>query len=765
MIEKFISIRNVGRFRDCSARGDVTFRKLNLIFAENGRGKTTLCAILRSLRTGQPEFISERITLGAAEPASVQIRLAGNNVNFVNTSWSANHPDIDLFDSVFVHDNVYAGDYVNHEHKKNLYQVIVGAQGVQLAKQIEDFDGKIRDANREISNKKTAVSRNISEGVTLDEYLAWQADADIYTKVQQKNTEIANRQRAIDKATEIQAKSLLSKIALPEFPSNFQTIISKQLVDITSDAEDRVRQQIAAHNMGNYGETWLSQGLGFVVNDKCPFCGQGINGVELIVAYRSHFNAAYKELKQEVARLTQHVTSSIGESSLNAAQQKLYSNLTLVEFWKQFVEISLPDFTFESVLTKYATLRQLALTLAQKKQQSPTEAVTLGDDFQAAYDAVKALQQSVQFYNSAVDTCNTIITALITTSRQGADIGMLKNELADLEAKKRRFEPQVIQACKEYQDALIAKNALEQQKTTARDHLDRYCRRIIQTYENYINTYLDQFNAGFRITNSRHQYTGGTPSSLYQIQINNCAVHLGDSRTQPGTPCFKTTLSSGDRSALALAFFFAAVNQDSDLGNKIVVLDDPFTSQDRFRRTCTQQLIRQLADHAKQVIVLSHDPYFLRLIWENYPTADIKCLQMCKTCNNTVIGEWDLEAETQSTYMKNYSVLLDFYRERKGTPLEVARSIRPFIEGLFRVRFPGHFQQNEWLGDFIGKIRNSADTDGLCHAKPDLVEIEAINDYSKKYHHDQNPNANSETLSDDELHGFVKRTLRLVGGD
>lgn len=168
-------------------------------------------------------------------------------------------------------------------------------------------------------------------------------------------------------------------------------------------------------------------------------------------------------------------------------------------------------------------------------------------------------------------------------------------------------------------------------------------------------------------------YTGGTPSSHYQLEINDCAIGLGDSRTQPGTPCFKTTLSSGDRSALALVFFLAALKQDARIGNKIVVLDDPFTSQDRFRRTCTQQLIRQHAGMAQQVVVLSHDPHFLRLIWEDYPATDIKVLQMCRTGENTVIGEWDIEAETQSTYLKNYSALLDFYRERKGTALNVAR--------------------------------------------------------------------------------------------
>lgn len=764
MIEKIINIKNIGRFRDCSPRGDVTFRKLTLLFAENGRGKTTLCAILRSLQTGQPEFISERKTLGTNDPTFVQIRLGGNNVTFGNNAWSSTHPDIAVFDSVFIHDNVYAGDYVDHEHKKNLYRVIVGTQGVQLTKQIEELGGRIREQKNDINTKMSTISRTIPNGTTLDSYLEWQPVEDIEIKIQQKNTEIANRQRTLEKTNEIQAKGLLAKITLPAFPSDFFTILSKQLVDITADAEARVRQQIAAHNMGNQGETWLSQGLVFMVNDKCPFCGHRVNENELIAAYRSQFNAAYNSLKQEVAQLSYRITNSIGESSLNAAQQTLSSNLTLVEFWKQFAQIAVPGFAFDDVCTKYATLCNFALTLAQRKQQSPTETIAAGVDFQAAFDVVTALRESVELYNAAVDTCNALITEQKSAAQQGADINALKRELAALEAKKKRFEPAVVQACREFQETLNAKTILEQQKTTAKERLDQYCQQILQTYEISINTYLDQFNAGFKITNSRHQYTGGTPSSYYQIQINNHAVDVGDSRTQSGTPCFKTTLSSGDRSALALAFFLAAMKQDSRIGNKIVVLDDPFTSQDRFRRTCTQQLIRQLADTAMQVIVLSHDPHFLRLVWEGYPVTDIKVLQMCRTGDNTTIGECDIEAETQSTYLKNYSALLDFYREWKGTALNVARSIRPFVEGMLRAHFPGHFQPNEWLGDFIAKIQLAGNTDGLYHAKADLPEIEAINDYSKKYHHDQNRNADSEPLSENELHGFVKRTLQLVGG-
>ena len=57
MLQRVISIKNIGRFRNCAAVGDVTFRRFTLIFSENGRGKATLCAILRSLSTNMPSLI------------------------------------------------------------------------------------------------------------------------------------------------------------------------------------------------------------------------------------------------------------------------------------------------------------------------------------------------------------------------------------------------------------------------------------------------------------------------------------------------------------------------------------------------------------------------------------------------------------------------------------------------------------------------------------------------------------------------------------
>jgi wobble nucleotide-excising tRNase len=766
MLERIVQIKSVGRFRNYAANGDVTFRKLTLVYAENGRGKTTLCAILRSLQSGQTAFIAERKTLATTTPAFVHIRLNNANYQFVNTAWTETYPDIIIFDSAFVSDNVHSGAYVEHEHKKNLYRVIVGSDGVRLAKQIEELDTKIRDANTNLRIKKDAASRHLPSLTALDEYLHWEPIANIEEQIRRKTEEQSNRQRAVAKAGEIQAKGLLARIHIPSLPPDFTTVLAKQLTDIVGNAEVKVRQQIAQHQMEHKGEPWLSQGLSYVKDNRCPFCGQDIRASDLIGAYRSHFNAAYGNLKHEVAQLSQRINGAIGETSISSVQQTITDNAALAEFWKQFTTVELPVIPFPSIQQAYVTLRERSLALARRKQDSPTEVVTLDANFTTALAEVEALRNVAVAYNTFVDATNSKVNEQKTAARTEGNFTTIKNELAQLEARRKRFEPEVAQACQTYQDAVTAKVDLEQRKETIREQLDRHCRDLLKTYEQSINEYLDQFNAGFRVTNTRHLYTGGTPSSHYQIEINSTALDLGDARTPAGTPCFKTALSSGDRSALALAFFLALLKQDADIGRKIVVFDDPFTSLDRFRRTCTQQLIQRLSDSAEQVVVLSHDPLFLKLLSDECPSAstNVKTLQMSKAGDTTVIGEWDVQAEAQSSYMKDYSTLLGFYSERKGDPRAVARTIRPFLEGMLRSHFPGQFQENDWLGDFIGKIRAADATSGLQHARADLVELEAINGYSKKYHHQQNMNADAEPINSDELHGFVKRTLKLVGG-
>jgi wobble nucleotide-excising tRNase len=62
--------------------------------------------------------------------------------------------------------------------------------------------------------------------------------------------------------------------------------------------------------------------------------------------------------------------------------------------------------------------------------------------------------------------------------------------------------------------------------------------------------------------------------------------------------------------------FLAKINTDPALKDMIVLLDDPFTSLDNFRRQFTAIEIRKLCGRGAQTIALSHDKNFLPLLWE-----------------------------------------------------------------------------------------------------------------------------------------------------
>jgi len=132
--------------------------------------------------------------------------------------------------------------------------------------------------------------------------------------------------------------------------------------------------------------------------------------------------------------------------------------------------------------------------------------------------------------------------------------------------------------------------------------------------------------------------------------------------------------------------------------------------------------------------------------------------------DNTTIGEWDIQRETAGEYAKKHRVLWDYIHNSVGDPRTVAQTIRPVLEEYLRLKLPQSFADNEWLGDFIGKIRNVADTDPLAAAKGILPKVELINDYSKRYHHNSNASAGTELVDENELASFVEKTLDVVGG-
>jgi wobble nucleotide-excising tRNase len=70
MIDNIQLPRNVEQFDSVTGGNQLPFSKITLLYAENGRGKSTLAAILRLLGTGDGKLITERRRLRS--PLSLQ---------------------------------------------------------------------------------------------------------------------------------------------------------------------------------------------------------------------------------------------------------------------------------------------------------------------------------------------------------------------------------------------------------------------------------------------------------------------------------------------------------------------------------------------------------------------------------------------------------------------------------------------------------------------------------------------------------------------
>ena len=425
-------------------------------------------------------------------------------------------------------------------------------------------------------------------------------DADIDAKIAEQERTV----EAVRQASEIQMRTGVTEFSLPSLPGSFETLLSKTLDNIGEDTERQIADHLTAHGMRDTGGTWVAQGIEHLEGDSCPFCGQDIRALPLVADYKAFFGREYKKLKADIEALQRTIAQQFGEGAAGRLATLAMQNAAAAEFWKRYCSFDpariVPPPSLEDALKN---LGQEALRLLTRKSNAPLESIVQDEVFANASAAYEAIQQAVGETNSAIREVAASITAK-KAATSAADLKTVEAELASLKASKKRHDPTVSQSCLDYLGRLLQKAKIDEAKETVRTKLEEHTKKVVKPYETRINEYLDTFNADFKIGETRHTYPGGIATSSYRIIINSTAVDLGDANTPQDRPSFKNTLSAGDRTTLALAFFLAHLERDPDKGKKVVVLDDPFTSHDAFRRRQTVHEIRKIGRDCAQVILL-----------------------------------------------------------------------------------------------------------------------------------------------------------------
>ena len=581
MLKKIISVKNVGRFRNSATSPNPQLSKHTFITGANGYGKTTLCAVLRSLQTGDPAHVLGRTTLGTTDAPAIELLLEGGQARFDGAAWNATMPEIAIFDGVFVAENVHSGEVVDIEQKRNLYRVIVGDAGVKLAAQDAELAAESRAKTGEISTAAKAIQPHVPAGMKLEAFIALIEMPDIAAQIEMQERSVD----ALRQAGVLRARPALSEFAIPALPDDFTSLLARTIDDIAQDAEQRLSAHLAAHSMTVHGGNWIAEGLGHAA-DTCPFCGQDIQGLPLIATFRAVFSERYKVLAEEIAAIKARVLRDMGDAALARLGTVAEQNNGSVEFWRKYCAIEASALALPAEAVE--VIRALAaaeIRLLDRKAAVPLEPIALDARFTAARAAYDGAAAAIEAANTAIHVANTIITDKKAATDAG-DLKAAEAEQARLKAVQIRHRANVSGLCAAYTKLASEKDGIETRKEVIRKQLDAYTKTVVKPYERRINDYLATFNAGFTITETKHAYPGGVATSSYQLVINDTVVDLGNSKTPGDRPSFKNTLSAGDRTTLALAFFLAHLERDPAAAGKLVVFDDPFNSHGSFAGEC-----------------------------------------------------------------------------------------------------------------------------------------------------------------------------------
>ncbi|OYU80299.1 MAG: hypothetical protein CFE23_10380 [Flavobacterium sp. BFFFF1] len=793
MIHKIERLTSIGKFRSYTASGQVNFHKLTLIYGDNGSGKTTLTSVIRSATTNDPQIVISRASTNATVNQAAQIVEAGTppiHHTLRTTGWSVPLDNVEIFDIHFINDNIYSGFDFGDGQRKQLHKFVIGDQGVAIQQQIEaNKDSKTVSRTLQTSLEQqilTAVANNLTAGAMLNDLVALQtasavniaqsiaaADASLTTaranatiQTLPNLQQLSDIQRGIDFDT-LKADLQLTTAIIGD--QALKTLFAEHCADL------------AANNLQN-PERWLESGFRYVEHKNhrntdeqisCPFCTQEIStSLDLFRAYNTLFNEDFGALTERIQTHTNDLQSFNLAATLQALQSTNQNNVTAIASWVAHLPSTVqpPSFAFmpdEQVL-QIELGRVIAAVNYKAQNPSTVVAIECVEEFERSLAAISA---GITQYNAEVVAYN----AGIATFKTGIQtIAQAEAELNRMRRIERRFDPAVNTLCVQLAAERTNLRTLEQQYTALSASQDTLASSFLATYSTQINHYLGTvFKTSFQIADVVHLPPRGQARESkvgYKLTIDGLDISFDEGQPFSAREC----LSEGDKSTIALAFFLAKLDNDPHRADKILVFDDPLSSLDTNRRTYTVRLIKNLFQHMKQVIVLSHNEHFLHEIGDGFGAAQKKTLRVTENfaARASILEVCDLDDLVKNTYFKHIEELESFRthpdHSKKDTVLGWLRNV---LEAHLRFKFYHDLRtmtHTQTFGSLITHLEAEPVVFRDGNKAQVISDLRLINSVSWRPHHgDPSPDfaslsVNPHTMTASELDNMIVETLTLI---
>ena len=761
MLKRITKIKNIGKFYDCSL-GGLEFKDKTVIFGRNGDGKSTLTAILRSLSTGNNNILIGRKSFVSSGSKNIELgfEISSGNVvcKFENKKWNNNHQSIEIFDTFFISKNIYDGERIVDRHKANLQQCIIGEKGKLLSDEINTLIDRLKEKTRLKNEKISDYSQfGFSDNYSIDEFINLARIEDIESKIEKLLKEL-NFNSQLNKPRELffekhdfdKTKSILSKM--------FSTV------------HDEARKKIQKHMESNWKNKdsslrFLQDGIALVKESKedvnCPFCGQNLQYVDgLMKAYRKHFDEAYKKLQAELEK-------TIAQFSGWNIENQLTKLISEAKDWIVYFHDSQG---FEN-LKKIVEDSQIALLSVKnsfdgecKKKRIDSNHNVDFTDFEKIKDYWGAISDEVEKFNEAIKE--------FCSGFESKDVKELVNVVGRLNASKDRHEPDWINFCNEYKGIIGDIEVLKKKRDDKIEELTVYSEGIFNKHEGKINKILKNIGTDFKIDNFKGKDDRRRSEAVScGFNIKFFDQHVVPIEGQEDAPHFNNTLSQGDRSSLAFAFFLSLLFHDENLDKKIIVFDDPISSFDSERKRKTIQMLASIENYNKkkplQRIVLTHEKSFLSrlmreeafsdaIVYKLEPDGMINGQKKC-TMVFCDVNEEFLKKETFK-YLEEIKEAIVDNRFISDEPYLKCRKI---MEAVFKAKYYLELKEDIWQNKGLRPFVDTLSRIDIYSKEKRNSFICLFNDLHVP-HHDQNVPEGVSENSQGDLISILKDTLKLL---
>lgn len=762
MIIKVRLLRNIGKFYNFSAKGDgLGWHKNTFLFSPNAYGKSTLVNVLRSLRENEPKFIRARKTLNAAALPEAVITVNGVDHVFNGKKWDKPYPAIQIFDVPFIHANILTHE-IEHGHRKNIHKIIIGAEGLELAQELAILKPREKERRQEFNRLTKHFNDAVLSHHALAVFLAIPdtEEAVVDGRIQKLKKDIKS------KDSEILVRSLgnPSVLLTPAFDLvELKNIATQKISSVHEAARDQVERHVARNIKDrSQAKEFIRQGLDFVQAD-CPFCGQDLkNSADLLTAYRLFFDDAFRTYQQKLAQQSGSFAKWNLENELTSLVSTYNANTAMAAQWEPHIgALALPEVTaiVETCRVEMGEWKKIAQAELTNKERDPNCDIDLMA-LDVLSDELAALRVAIEDYNSAITSFTTKTKDYIDNLPE-SDVASLQTALEKDQEIEKRFKPEWKTWANAYQAAKEDTEDLLDKKNAKQKELGEYSESIFKTYQTRINELLLTLGADFAITDliGKTDDRASEAYSDFSFLILERRVPL--TARQDDVASFKNTLSEGDKSTLAFAFFIAALEKMPELDKQIVILDDPLSSLDETRRHSTALVLLDLSPKLNQLCVFTHKKDFLGMLFDKMPDNNVLQIRSDKK-HGSRFELFDIEQNRKSVYERIVNEMERYIIEDFGhTPDIMQGNIRKIFETVLKTKYYRKLSPDIKANKGFSKLLETLFNAGLIHItlKPRLFDLCSV---TNGPHHGEIVDAPSKNLTRDELIPLIREALDLI---